>query len=299
MTQEMIETFLTILKYRNITAAARQLYTSQSTVSHRLQLLEDEVGMQLFVRQKGHRAIEITPEGEDFIPIAQRWMSVFRDTDRLKDNLHRKTLAIGGVDLVNSFTFIPLYQEFIEQHPDISMQIQTHHSRELYALIENRELDISYVYSQRRYPDILSKLIYQENMYLICHKSSPYYDGIRPEELSADHEVFLKWSSNYGLWHDRYWPNRTSLLSVGTGLQLSQFLTMDDRRWAIAPCSVYESLGNPDLFARYELSDPPPALTCYELTHRYPKHSSTELLKMFQGSVSTYVCESSFLNDKA
>nr|WP_304058095.1 LysR family transcriptional regulator [Enterocloster clostridioformis] len=52
MTLEMVETFLTILKYENITSAAQSLYTSQSTVSHRLQLLENEVGVPLFIRRR-------------------------------------------------------------------------------------------------------------------------------------------------------------------------------------------------------------------------------------------------------
>ena len=82
MTVEMIETFLTILKYQNITLAAQKMYASQSTVSHRLQMLEEEVGVPLFIRRKGRRVAELTPGGEEFIPIAERWMSLFRDTGK-------------------------------------------------------------------------------------------------------------------------------------------------------------------------------------------------------------------------
>ena len=50
----------------NITAAAEKLYTSQPGVSKQLKLLEEELGLQLFVR-KGKSLGGITPAGEQVI----------------------------------------------------------------------------------------------------------------------------------------------------------------------------------------------------------------------------------------
>ena len=55
-----IETFLELVRTRNITKTAEHLYLSQSTISNRLKNLEDELGYQLIVRAKGHRAIQLT-----------------------------------------------------------------------------------------------------------------------------------------------------------------------------------------------------------------------------------------------
>ncbi len=44
MTYEQIETFLTSITYGSISAAAKHLYVSQSTISSRIQQLEAELG---------------------------------------------------------------------------------------------------------------------------------------------------------------------------------------------------------------------------------------------------------------
>ena len=62
-----IETFLMIVQTKNITKTSENLYLSQPTVSHRLKSLEDELNTKLVVRKKGHKTIELTPKGEEFI----------------------------------------------------------------------------------------------------------------------------------------------------------------------------------------------------------------------------------------
>ena len=59
MNYQDAEIFLTIVSTKSITKAAEQLFLSQPTISHRLNLLERELGVALIVRQKGHKvAIE-------------------------------------------------------------------------------------------------------------------------------------------------------------------------------------------------------------------------------------------------
>lgn len=284
----MVETFLTILKYKNITAAAEHLYTSQSTVSHRLRLLENEVGVPLFIRSKGQRFVELTPGGEEFIPIAERWMSLFRDTSKIKDETLRQTLSIGGADLINTYTFVPLYQEHLSRNPETQLIIRTYHSGELYQMLETHAIDIGFVYSQRHYPDILIRTLYQEQMYVICHRGSHYHDLLNPDELSIANEVYLRWNANYEFWHNQNWPTGKSLVNVGTGAQLCFYLDVPDR-WAIAPASVYHALKNKEHLVHYTLASPPPPLSCYEITHRYPKPSVENLIRIFQSEVELFI----------
>ena len=53
MTHELVESFLEVVRLQSVSAAAQALYVSQSTVSHRLQVLESELGVKLFFRQRG------------------------------------------------------------------------------------------------------------------------------------------------------------------------------------------------------------------------------------------------------
>lgn len=47
-----IETFLMIVKTKNITKTADNLFLSQPTVSHRLKLLEEELQVKLITRKR-------------------------------------------------------------------------------------------------------------------------------------------------------------------------------------------------------------------------------------------------------
>ncbi|MGH8195539.1 MAG: LysR family transcriptional regulator [Woeseiaceae bacterium] len=64
----------------NITAAAKQLFTSQPGVSKQLKLLEDELGVQLFIRN-GRSLTRITPSGEQIIVHAR---VIMREVDSIR-----------------------------------------------------------------------------------------------------------------------------------------------------------------------------------------------------------------------
>jgi LysR family cys regulon transcriptional activator len=64
----------------NISDAANALYTSQPGVSKQIKLLEDELGIDIFVRN-GKRIVAVTEPGKTVVEIAQR---VLRETENLK-----------------------------------------------------------------------------------------------------------------------------------------------------------------------------------------------------------------------
>ena len=67
-----IHTFLRVAYCGSLTQAANELFVSQPTVTARLQQLEEEVGAVLIRRGKGVRALELTPQGKAFLPLAER-----------------------------------------------------------------------------------------------------------------------------------------------------------------------------------------------------------------------------------
>jgi len=64
----------------NLSAAAQQLHTSQPGISKQIKLLEDELGVEIFVRN-GKRVTAITPPGKAILAIAQR---ILQDAESLK-----------------------------------------------------------------------------------------------------------------------------------------------------------------------------------------------------------------------
>ena len=80
MTELEIDAFLNIVKYGSITKAAEILYISQPALSRRIKSLESELQYKLFIRQKGVRNITLTPQGEAFVLIAEKWKELWLET---------------------------------------------------------------------------------------------------------------------------------------------------------------------------------------------------------------------------
>ncbi|MBQ9389060.1 MAG: LysR family transcriptional regulator [Synergistaceae bacterium] len=289
MTYEQIETFIAIMTYGNITSASNFLHVSQSTVSSRIQLLEDELGTPLFIRHKGHRSVELTPYGQSFVPMASQWASVFRDSRNLRTLANIATLSVASVDAVNNYTFVPLFNKHIEDFPNIRLTIRTHHSDEIHGLISNRTADIGFVFSRSPYPDIISKPVYRELMYLICRKDSGYYNGMPCNELEPENEVYLHWGLDFQQWHNRFFPpERYPLVSVNTGSMLQHYLDVQGR-WAIAPLSVVRAISHRTNLTYYTLDEPPSPRICYMLTNRYPAQRRRKAIETFMSEVKDFI----------
>ena len=74
MNSELIETFVTVANAGNITKSADILFVSQATVSHRIKQLEEKLGVQLILRNKGSKQTNLTIAGKNFLPLAQSWL---------------------------------------------------------------------------------------------------------------------------------------------------------------------------------------------------------------------------------
>ena len=60
LTREAIESFLATVRLQSVSEAANALFVSQSTISHRLQVLEAELNTKLFYRQRGFKHLTLT-----------------------------------------------------------------------------------------------------------------------------------------------------------------------------------------------------------------------------------------------
>ena len=109
----------------NISAAAQALYTSQPGVSKQIRLFEEELGLEVFVRQ-GKRLVGITTPGQQVLRIAQRML---KDTDNLKavaeefSNQSRGTLSIATTHTQARYTLPPVIAKFLQHFPEVKLEI--------------------------------------------------------------------------------------------------------------------------------------------------------------------------------
>ena len=92
----------TVRQNFNLTEASAALYTSQSGVSKHIKDLEDELGVQLFIR-KGKRLLGLTEPGQALLGIVERMLVDADNIKRLADDFNKVdegTLTIATTQLL-------------------------------------------------------------------------------------------------------------------------------------------------------------------------------------------------------
>lgn len=275
-----IEAFLAVVQTQNITKAARMLNLAQSTTSKRLKLLEQELGMPLFERSKGWKTIRLTSEGEKFVDLAERWNSLWQETQFLQQGDPKLTLSIGVLDSIINSIFPSLYSALSQHQPALRLQIITSHSPDLYEDVERRNVDVAFSLLERTHPNVVVEKCYTEPMVVLRPAAPSLKAGyIHPADLNADHELYVRWNPAYQIWHDHWWAPGCSP-SVDTA-QLILTLLKKPEQWSVVPLSVAKLACLKGNFSVSFLTEPPPERTCYKIRHKSPKARTREALKIF------------------
>lgn len=287
-----IKTFLTIVHTKSITKTAETLYLAQPTVSHRLKSLEKELGFSLIVRNKGFKAVELTPKGIEFISIAERWISLWKETLLLEQSKGSIPLSIGCTDSLNVALFAPLYQFILSDNRHIDLDIHTHQSHELYSILDRQDIDIAFVYYHLHYKNIICEQIFQERFYLVQADDTNIKKSlIHTDELEPSHELFLKWDANFQIWHDQWLSGYSRPRIMVDTINVLNHIWTDRKSWFIAPESVINELYRYRNLYVSELKNPPPDRICYKIKHRFPTSTTEQAIQYFENTLSDYLSQ--------
>lgn len=272
MKQIDIETFLTLNKTGSLTKAADILYVSQPTVSHRLKDLEEELGIQLLMRGKGQRRIELTQKGEEFVSIAERWLALISETTTLRNQEDEVYLRIGCPNTLNSTVMLPFYRQIMnEPELNLRLKLSTHYSYNIYDLLEQHAIDIGFVFHLLHFKNIIVEPVLKERMVLVQEAENAIQkDSIHLAELDPKNEVSFYWESNYQIWHDQV-INKGKRNAIEVDIfQLLSFFLEEPGKWAIAPVSVARYLAQKQNVTIHEIADKrkPPERITYMVKHK-------------------------------
>lgn len=291
-----IEAFLIIVETQSLSRASEKLFLTQSTLTHRLNVLEKELGIKLINRSQGKRYITLTAKGDEFLLIANQWISLKKDTDIWKTQESKLTLNIGLVDSLGSYVFPPLFRKVTEIETPLSLKISSHWSVTICKLLESNEVDIGIVSRLIKSNTILSEPIFSEQMVLVSSSTTSCYgDVVHPNELEKKSELLLDWGEDFRLWHDFWWNPKESInLTLDTSGLILNCLNIP-YSWAIVPIAVAHYFKSIKPIKISKLTDPPPERICYKIKNRYTKHSRIEALKIFEQLLNEFIINNSYL----
>lgn len=278
-----IQAFLAVVQTGSITNAANSLFTSQSTISYRIKMLEEELGVILFQRGQGFRTIELTAAGKRLITYAERWITLFQEIQGIKKEIPGIELQIGSVDSLNLFILMPLYEMLSCEYQSVKIRIRTQQSLEIYRMIESRDLDIGFVLLNIESDRFVSKPVFREKMYLIRKRDGRYGDGpIHPSQMDCRDELYIEWSPAFVQWHTTWWDSSIPPYLWIDSVPLMRSFMKQPRFWAICPESVVADLQQTSEIEVHRLTSSPPDRITYMVTHISPGAVVEKNIKLFE-----------------
>ena len=167
MTDKDVALFLELMQTRNITAAARNLFTTQSSLTKRIQNLEHNLGCTLFIRS--HKGLMPTPEAEAILPHVKDMednMRKIRSKTAGSLNGVAGTLRVGVSVNYAHYHFPNVLKRYMDTYPQVDITVTTGLSKEIYRQFVAKDFSVAVVRGD--YPWSEGDLtLFEEPVYLV------------------------------------------------------------------------------------------------------------------------------------
>ena len=186
--------FVALADCRSFTRAAERTHVTQSTLSHQIRQLEDEIGQPLFDRIG--RKVVTTEAGELFFAFASRALKeVDQGIAMLKPGGGNLTgrLRIGATHTFNIGLIPECVALFLLRHPTVQVCVEEMAAEQIVAGLRGGSLDLGIAYRPAASTDLWFEPLYNEEMVLVVADGHPLAGRkrIRMVELHQQRLVLL------------------------------------------------------------------------------------------------------------
>jgi DNA-binding transcriptional LysR family regulator len=211
MDTELARTFLVVVATGSFVDAAQRLHVTQSTVSTRIQRLEETLGAELFVRNKA--GTTLTAAGRQF---QRHAVLLTRTVEQARQEIgivsgYRATLTVGGRIGLWEDLLLRWLALFSSLAPDVAVRAVIGFEHELMeSLIEGRA-DIGVMYTPQARPGLTVERLLEEELIMVSTRADA------PNEPSGDY-IYVDWGAEFFTQHTLAFPNFTgAALTVNIG----------------------------------------------------------------------------------
>jgi LysR family cys regulon transcriptional activator len=129
----------------NLSRAAKKLHTSQPGISKQIQLLEEELGVEIFIRN-GKRMASITPPGQTIVEIAKKILIEENNLRCVGQEFTDKdvgSLTVATTHTQARYALPPTIRQFTTRYPKIKLTIRQGNPTQISKLVTSGEADIA------------------------------------------------------------------------------------------------------------------------------------------------------------
>ena len=210
---DQVRTFLEIVSTGNFHKAAENLNVTQSTVSARIQSLENELGRTLFDR--GRNGATLTPSGERLLrhgeSMRRLWQRARNDVALPK--AYSASISLGVALSLWDQLELQWVSWMHREAPSVSIHVESDYSPGLMRHLRDGVLDIGVMYEPQRAPGLVVEEFLSDKLILLtthgdCDVSDPsWWQGY----------TLVDWGEDFKHNHDTEFADLPYALSVGLG----------------------------------------------------------------------------------
>ena len=160
----------------NISDAAAALFTSQPGISKQIKQLEEELGVQIFVRN-GKRIVAITEPGKGILSIVQRMLHDAENLKQVAEEFHAHDsghLIIATTHTQARYALPPVVKQFIKRYPKVKLGLHQGSPTQIAEQVLSGEADIGIATeSLTLYDDLVTLPGYEWNHCVITPPKHP------------------------------------------------------------------------------------------------------------------------------
>ena len=205
-----LQCFIAVAEVMNFSEAAEQIYTTQSTLSKKIQKLESELDITLFKRNA--RGVSLTEAGTALLPLARQALSCYEDIcTSMKDFRNRSKVRLGCVEHITRLGLTSHIANFLQHNGLVDLEMKQGGTPKIMELLEHKEIDMAII-AHSFYPfcnesnisgydlsDYRIECLFQDEYCVVVHKDHPFAqrDKVTWEELQDEQLLLL--NQNYSL----------------------------------------------------------------------------------------------------
>jgi len=176
----------------NVSEAAEALHTSQPGVSKQIRALEEELGIQVFVRH-GKRLVEVTEPGKAVITIAERILAEAQNLRRAGEEFANEklgSLTIAATHTQARYALPKAVAAFKKRYPKVQLHIHQGNPTQICEQVLAGEADLCVATEAiSLYPQLVSMPVYQWNRCVVVPPKHPLLKGRLTLEALARHPI--------------------------------------------------------------------------------------------------------------
>jgi len=160
----------------NLTDVGNALFTSQSGVSKHIKDLEDELGIELFLR-KGKRLLGLTDPGKELLTIVERMLIDTKNIKLLAEQFSQSDkgqLTVATTHTQARYVLPQIVSSFKKEFPKVHLALHQGSPKEISELLLNGEADLAIATeSLSQIPELVSFPFYSWHHTVIVPKGHP------------------------------------------------------------------------------------------------------------------------------